>query len=185
MALRPEKAELVIGVVARIGVDTKMMVSVLKKILSEYNYTVVEIKSTDAIIDFDQFKDIRNNPTEKRYAELISACDYIREKTRLADVMARLSVGRIIGERASANKGGTNVSRTAYIINQLKRDEESKFLRSLYGEQYVQIAGHARVGARVQRLSDLIAQDNPQKPKLLIGLLKRWLLSRKTNLKMI
>ncbi|HEX3916328.1 MAG TPA: anti-phage dCTP deaminase [Caulobacteraceae bacterium] len=163
MALQPKEAELFIGIVAGIGADTKAVHSTLSRVLTEYGYDTVDIKITDALKELDGIDLPSNLPTIERYDQLVAACNSLREKTDQNDVMARLAVSRIVFERT--NRGGDVLKRRAYIINQLKRPEESELLRSLYGEQYVQVSCHARAAAREARLADLIAHDHPQKPK--------------------
>jgi Deoxycytidylate deaminase len=165
MSLRPEKAELVVGVVARMGVDTKTLVSTIARILKEYDYDPIEIKATDAVTSLSEYKDARSLPAHEKYAVLIDACDSLREKTGAADIMAQLSIAGIIRERTNSPGKGSLVRRTAYIVNQLKRKEETQLLRSLYGEHYVQIAGHAKAPIRQRRLAEVIASDHPRKPK--------------------
>jgi len=165
MSLRSSEAELVIGLVSRIGIDNRSVSESIKKILKEYNYRVVEIKATDAIIEIDQFSTLDLGSIEKRYKNLIKACDTLREKTQANDIMAKLAVSRITHERSRLDSSGSRLHRVAYIINQLKRKEESELLRSLYGEHYVQIACHAKRSIREKRLSTLISNDNPRKPK--------------------
>ncbi|CAN7240486.1 anti-phage dCTP deaminase [Caulobacter sp. LjRoot300] len=164
MALESSKAELVIGIAARIGVDTKLVVSAIRKILREYNYESVEVKATAAILEIDKFSTIETSKTKEKYHNLIDACDKIREATGENDIMAKFAISKIVGERA-ARGDGTPFARVAYIVNQLKRPEEGDLLRSLYGEHYVQIGCHARYGVRAGRLAQLISNDNPRRPK--------------------
>lgn len=165
MSLRSSEAELVIGLVSRIGIDNRSVNASIKKLLKEYNYQVIEIKATDAITEIDQFSTLDLGTTEKRYKSLITACDSLREKTNSNDIMAKLAVSRIAHERSKIDPSGSRLHRIAYVVNQLKRKEESELLRSLYGEHYVQIACHAKRSIREKRLCTLISNDNPRKPK--------------------
>lgn len=165
MTVRSSEAEIVIGIVARIGVDTKAVVADAARILREYRYETIEIKATDAIIELEKFSDIDLSNTESRYKELIKSCNKVREMTSLKDVMAKFAISRIIHERKAFDPDGVRLNRTAYIVNQLKRTEESDLLRSIYGEQYIQIACHAKPGIREARLAQKISNDNPRKPK--------------------
>lgn len=159
------QAELMVGIVSRIGIDSKSVVASVSKILREYDYDVIEIKVTDAIFELVQFEDTDVSTTEKRYRNLIEVCDKIREATKDNQIMAKLAISRITHERAKRDPSENRIHRVAYIINQLKRKEESELLRAIYGEQFVQIACHAKTSLREKRLCTLISNDNPRKPK--------------------
>ncbi len=78
--------------------------------------------------------------------------------------MASLTIMSIVS-KSSGREHRDEQSRTAFIINQIKRPEEFECLRSVYGEHYVQISCHADEGVRVSRLSSKIASDHPEDPK--------------------
>lgn len=164
MALTSKEAELFIGIVARIGVDNRMVHNAIEKLLKEYGYETTEIKVTAAIKELAGFEEIPSAPTRDKYERHIQACNEIREKTQNSAIMAHLAVSSIGLERSESAQG-TPLQRRAFVINQLKRPEEADFLRSLYGEHYVQISCHSHVSKREARLAELIAHDHPQKPK--------------------
>jgi len=164
MALSSKEAELFIGVVARIGVDNRMVLGAMEKLLKEYGYETTEIKVTEAIKELAGYDAIPTSPTREKYERHIAACNQVREKTGDSSVLAKLAVSRIVFER-SGDSSGSPLKRRAFVINQLKRPEEAEFLRSLYGEHYVQISCHANVPDRETRLASLIAHDNPRRPK--------------------
>jgi len=111
---------------------------------------------------------------EARYRQFITACNDVRRRTDSNDIMARLAVARISTLRASdagiapsddLKMEAAAVCRRAFILNQLKRPEEAALLRSLYGEQYVQISCHSSVDRRAKALSERIAHDHPENPR--------------------
>ncbi|MGH1558479.1 hypothetical protein ACRAWD_13660 [Caulobacter segnis] len=57
------------------------------------------------------------------------------------------------------------LKRTAYIFNQLKNRHESEFLRSVYGEHYVQISTHADYQHRENVLAKKIAAEHFENPR--------------------
>ncbi len=161
MELQSKNAEIVIGIVARLGVDTKHVIATITEELTPYNYEIVEIKATEEIQSFKDRLGLKNSPTAERYRSYIEGCNTLRSDLKRNDIMARFAIAGI----ASARDGDTTLQRKAYIINQIKRPEEFELLRSVYGEHYVQISCHAHETQRISRLSRMIVRDHPEKPK--------------------
>lgn len=161
MELQSKNAEIVIGIVARIGVDTKQVISTVKDELTLYGYSVVEVKVTGEIHDFKDKLSLVESPTEQRYKTYIEGCNTLRRELALPDVMGRFAIAGIVSSRGDDDI----LKRTAYVINQIKRPEEFELLRSVYGEHYVQISCHAHETLRIGRLSKRIVSDHPEKPK--------------------
>lgn len=164
MSVNNADAELIIGVVARLGVDTAIVVSELKALLGDYGYAAQEIRVTDAIRELTQFAALPTKPVDTRIAAYMKACNEVRKRASLKDIMARFAISRIAIEREKSFAEGDSPKR-AFIVNQLKRTEESTLLKRVYGEHYLQVSCHAHEEDRVARLSTLIADDHPEKPK--------------------
>ena len=166
MALKfaPTDAELFVGIVARIGVDTKQVVAALERELKEYRYRVHEIKVTVPLKAFEGKFELRDRPIEARYDSYIKACNQIRNDIDY-NVMAKLALIEIKSRRSQEGNPENTQQRIAYIINQIKRPEEAELLSLIYGEQYVQISCHANSHIRVKRLQNLISNDHPESPK--------------------
>ncbi|MEW6537818.1 MAG: anti-phage dCTP deaminase [Pseudomonadota bacterium] len=161
MELQSKNAEIVIGIVARLGVDTKQVVTTISEELKLYDYKVIEVKATDEIQGFSEQLKLVNSPTAERYKSYIEGCNTLRRDLNRNDVMARFAIAGIV----SARDGASTLERTAYIVNQIKRPEEFELLRSVYGEHYIQISCHAHETQRIARLSRMIVRDHPDKPK--------------------
>ena len=161
MIPQPKDAELFIGIVARIGVDTKRASQLILDVLDEYGYEVVQIKTTNALSELQNIPSISSTTVEEKYTTYINACNELRKTTDMNDIMARLAISQI--DTARTKKSA--LQRSAYIINQLKRPEESELLRSMYGEHYVQISIHSGFEQRERELSDRIADDHSEKPR--------------------
>lgn len=168
MSLKPTDAELIIGIVARIGVDTTAVVKTLKDELSEYGYESEEIHVTDLLQGLKKPLNIVQKPADKRYESLIAACNEFRSDAGMADVMAQLAMLEITALRGETGPGTVTERRSAYIINQIKRPEEFELLRSVYGEHYIQISCHATLQAREARLTKRIAADHPENSRLAV-----------------
>lgn len=165
MHLKPADAELIIGIVARIGVDTPEVVKSLKDELLAYDYDAEEIHITDLLSNFKKSLNVTPSPADKRYESLISACNDFREDMASPDVMAQLAMLEITRLRGETGLGTTTERRVAYIINQIKRPEEFELLRSVYGEHYVQLSCHATIKSREERLVRRIVAGHPESPR--------------------
>ena len=164
MNLHPKNAEIVIGIVARIGVDTKAIVDAIGKELTDFKYTVHEIKTTSLLKAFKAKLNLTESPTSERYLSYIQACNKFREDIG-NNAMALLSITEMVDIRQNSNSSKDGQNRVAFIINQIKRPEEFELLRSVYGEHYVQISCHSDEDERVHRLRRMITDDHPERPK--------------------
>ena len=164
MELIPRDAELVVGLVARIGVDTKTIVETIRKELISYNYQVLQVHVTDSLGDLSSTLPLVQTPIEARYHSYIAACNKLRSDTR-KNVMAMLAIAAIAENRDKSFDAENINRRRAFIVNQIKRPEEFELLRSVYGEQYVQISCHADEDARTSSLRLKISEYHVENPK--------------------
>lgn len=164
MTLRPRDAELIIGLVARIGVDTAAVVGIIKEELTTFKYLVTEVKTTAILKALDNILPLTQSPIELRYATHIAACNDLRARTN-DEVLAALSILNIAALRSEIVDNENVQTRVCYIVNQIKRPEESELLRNVYGEQYVQLSFHSDENVRFKRLSASIAEGHPEDPK--------------------
>lgn len=165
MDLNPKNAELIVGLVARMGVDTSGIVPSISDELDRYGYKVHIIRVTDLIRNFEEKLGLDESNTYNRYKSYIKACNKLRREIGDA-VMADLAITDIRSKREQETNDPSNTTtRIAYIINQIKRPEESERFRKVFGEHYVQISCHADESVRISRLQSRIAADNPGNPK--------------------
>lgn len=163
---RVRDAELVVGIVGRIGVDTKAVVSAIQRELHALRYTSKNIKLTDYLLSKDFDFQLDESPIDRRYGSRIDACNAIREKSGRADFFVTYAIQNIIEHRAAiTEKPDVPAPRTAYIVDQLKRPEEAEALRSVYGKQFVLISCHLPIDVRQGRLARLIAEGNASAPR--------------------
>jgi deoxycytidylate deaminase len=164
MELNPRDAELIVGIVARIGVDTGAVIRAIKEELEQYCYQVEHCHVTLLLNAFSTKFTLDERPCELRYNSLIQSCNMLRRDAGNS-VMAELALTDIASRRIKNGSSRTVQSRTAYIVNQIKRPEEFDLLRKVYGEHYVQISCHADEGSRIERLTARISEDHPEDPK--------------------
>jgi deoxycytidylate deaminase len=159
--------EIVIGLVGRIGLDTRLISERIQKTLLRYNYSAERIKVTSLIPSGSDFSNVRDHPVEDYYTSRIDACNALRRVSERNDILACLAVMRIRDIRAAANSGDEDkpLHRKAFIIDQIKRPEESDLLRQIYRDLYIQISCHAPRAFRENQLAVKIARSHPEKPR--------------------
>lgn len=165
MPEQPRNAELFIGLVARMGVDTRSFSEIIAELLHDYEYEVIEIKLTDVFKEWELFADLPQTPLEDRYEAFIGAGNKVRRLTQNQAAMARFAIAQIVQARANDEGGPTPLKRRAFVLNQLKTRQESEFLRSVYGEHYVQISVHADYAHRETVLAKRIAAEHFENPR--------------------
>ena len=161
--------ELFFGLVAPIGVDTKEFALILAKCLKQVNYSSTVIKVTNLMKSIRTDVELHETPIEKRYSSYIDYANKVRELlnnekddvSKGNDALAMLTVAKITEERKTetGSEKKADVQR-AYIIDQLKRPEEVKLLRKVYGRLFVQISIHATKQKRLQVLRTKIKKSH-------------------------
>jgi cytidine deaminase len=161
-------AELVVGIVGRMGVNTSAVEKWITEVLHSLHYQSHPIKITNFLETKDFGFDLKQNPIEDRYETHINACNQIRQKAGRNDFFASYAIQEIINARQQLNENenaGVPAPRTAYIVNQIKRLEEAEAFRSVYGRQFILISCHIPTEARRETLAHRIAEEHADKPK--------------------
>jgi deoxycytidylate deaminase len=159
--------EIVIGLLGRIGLDTRLVSEKISKVLSDYDYDIKVIKVTSLVPTLPQLPKIEDHPLEIYYDTRIRACNRLRESSERNDILACLAIMRIRDLRGEKNGGDQDspLRRVAYIIDQIKRPEETALLRQIYRDFYIQISCHAPRDVRERRLANKIANSHPENPR--------------------
>ncbi|AXC49178.1 hypothetical protein DRW48_05310 [Paracoccus suum] len=159
-------AELVIGLVGRMGVETKDVVEILTQCLSSLNYLTSHIKLTDLVKEERLNFDIVENPIEKRYQTYIAACNDVQEKSENDAIFAAYAISRIRQiRREFTGDENSPAPRRAYIVDQIKRKEEAEALQAVYGQQFILVSCHIPLDQRLSILSRRIADDHAEAPR--------------------
>jgi deoxycytidylate deaminase len=143
--------ELVFGIVAPVGVDTKRVVELLNRSLSKVGYTSRHIKITDLMKHIPTSIALEDKPLEKRYDTRIRYANEVRrlfenngDKTTGNDALASLAIAGIREARKTLT---TNfempANKHAYILDQFKRPEEIQLIRRIYGRLFIQVSVHS------------------------------------------
>jgi deoxycytidylate deaminase len=154
-------SEVVVGLVGRIGVETEQVVNLVTDVAGTLNYRVVRKKLTKGIPDIAFLPRVKMQPVESKYDTFIHACNVLREKTKLNEIMSLLGILEIQKDRRDRH-GDPRVpaKRTIYILDQLKRKEEIALLRTIYGPLFIQISCHSPLEKRKANLLQRILESH-------------------------
>lgn len=160
--LTPVKGpELVFGLVGPIGVDMRVVSSILSEELSRVKYKSVEIHVTDLFSEIDKDYNLKSAPLEERYSSYIKAGNDLRADLGRADAFSLFCVAAIRRRRSElSGDRDTPKNYTAYILNQFKRPEEIETLRRVYGRGFVQISAYGSKNVRLSNLTRRISESH-------------------------
>ncbi|MDP2803920.1 MAG: anti-phage dCTP deaminase [Phreatobacter sp.] len=152
------RPELFFCLAGPVGVDLDAINQRFETQLQQYNYKAVHIHITELL---PLIKESLGGPFDtlaERYDRLISGANELRKSLDDDRLMAILSLFQIRAERAKLAEqrdGRAEGDRPgiAYIIRQLKRPEEIRFYRQLYGKQVFQVSVWADPEQRRSRLA--------------------------------
>jgi deoxycytidylate deaminase len=154
-------SEVIVGVVGRIGVEIDKLITIVEDTAASLDYKVEHIKLTKFIPRIGGLPRVYEQPVEKKYNSYITFCNRLRERTHVKDVMALLAILKIQDHR-KMELGSQKIpaKRTLYIVDQLKRPEEVKLLRLVYGPLFVQVSCHAPLEKRKSHLLQRILEGH-------------------------
>ncbi len=161
LALLPAP-ELVIGLVAPIGVDLDVLSDAITKALDVLGYQHHELRITKLMREIYPDRTIAEKPFIVSYEQRIEFANSVRDSLG-PDALARLSILAIRGVRSIENKKDSpsenadeyaSLSGHAYILRQFKTPEEIDLLRRVYGKQFVLISAYAPLANRISVIAD-------------------------------
>ena len=147
------------GMVGPVGSNLGAVCRALSKELNDAGYETLEIKVSDLIRVLFSHEEIPREE-DKRINKLMDLGNELRKKTERGDILALVSVGKITELREQKTKDSKEPARkTAYILNQLKRPDEVRALRAIYGKLFFLIAAYLPKEKRVENLSKSISRS--------------------------
>lgn len=137
-----DNPEIVIGLVGPIGVDLNAIVGFLNDALHKVHYRTELIHITQVMEDVLPQISVDKTSYGNRYRSLIKQADLVRKGVKNHAALACLAVSEIRRLRAKINEVGPDQPSlgTAYIVRQLKREEEITLLREVYGRKFIQVS---------------------------------------------
>jgi deoxycytidylate deaminase len=162
--------ELIIGLVAPIGVDLDNVTDALTELLREMGYTANLFRLTTLMKEVPTGVALSEDSHVSSYKSRIAYANAICKRFG-QDALAAMAISAIRAARADIWKARseqgmeslpeeaipeeTPVPCQAYIIRQLKRPEEVRLLRSVYGRQFILVSAYNPQHARLKRIEEL------------------------------
>jgi deoxycytidylate deaminase len=150
-----EKQELFIGLVGAMGTNLEETSDVLYEILQSYGYECDVVQISELIKRVPEYASFEKRHAYEYYDRMIEGgnkiCEVLNDKGALAE-MAVWRVHEIRNERPVT-------SRRAFIFRSLKRPEEARRLREMYGGLFYTVAVFADEDTREDRMTRRINMD--------------------------
>lgn len=156
--------ELVLGLVAPIGVDLAAVATALRSALCFVSYEAIEINVIDAAVALDRWP-LNDEPRyDSRASARMTFGNKVRQKIG-GDGLALVAIGAIQGQRQDRNeKPDKPITRTAYLIRSLKTPKEVEKLREVYGSSCYIIATYASRDVQIDTLARKISRSHHSAP---------------------
>lgn len=157
------RPELIFGLVGPVGTRLSALSDQLHLGLRNVGYTVIDIKVSSLLANFQPEELVPDNDEYLRIRFLQDRGYRFRRSLGSGDALALASIAAIRRERAAIT-GKPNLASAdhAFILNQLKHPAEVDLLRQVYGANFILIAGHAPRNKRVESLSSTLSRVNSQ-----------------------
>jgi len=155
------RPELFFGLVGASGSRLNDLSDELKKNLIQFGYESIDIRLSDLLTNFADWKEPQSTGEFHRIAHLQEMGNAFRRELKDKSALVRAGITAIRAARATRTESSAlPISACAYIIRQLKHPDEVDLLRQVYGSSFLLIAGHAPRESRVKSLAKRIAEDN-------------------------
>ncbi|ATB30587.1 anti-phage dCTP deaminase [Melittangium boletus] len=154
--------ELVIGLVGAIGTDLGAVAKALSTaLIAEANYQSRTLRLSSLLHEIEGL----DSPLSQRgdkfryYEEHMQAGTELRRRMDSPDAMAWLALSAIRQARNEMLREERRSTRRAFILHSLKRREEVKSLRDIYGPAFFLMSAYAPRDKRVDNLSQRISES--------------------------
>jgi cytidine deaminase len=146
--------ELIFGLVGPIGVDLEYVTDVLGDSLANVGYDAKILRITELMREVDTGLPLDASGYIESFKQRIAYANRVCEMLKRNDALSILAVSAIRQFRAEQGCAEEDpLPKQAFIIRQLKRPEEIKLLRSVYGRQFVQVSVHGPQDYRIRRIT--------------------------------
>jgi deoxycytidylate deaminase len=154
------RTELVIGLVGAVGIDLSAVYSEIETILGAFDYRSHRVHLTDQLPLLQWDMPLASEPWDERVASYMDAGNELRKRWDRLDAFALLAVNAITTTRAETTGDRRKpADRHAYVIQSIKRKEEAKLLRDVYGSRFILLSVYAPEKARRRFLKMKIRQS--------------------------
>jgi deoxycytidylate deaminase len=154
----PPDNELVIGLVGAAGVDLASVASQLRAELADFRYSAPDLHLTDAFDALPWPEPLVQEPFDERMWSYMDAGNLLRERWG-RNAMALLGINRIaLARDALTDSKEIPADRVAYVLRSMKRPEEVRLLREVYGGRFLLIGAAASEVERTEYLKSRIRE---------------------------
>jgi deoxycytidylate deaminase len=144
-----EDTELVIGLVAPVGVDLDSVIELLRKILIKFNYDVSVIGLSQIIQEEGLFDITIDTSTRfKRINTLMTAGNEFRRKAKNNGILSMYAIKKILEKRQE----DAPLKKTIHIIKSLKNPEEVLVFRRVYSNGFFLLGISSSIPSRLDHL---------------------------------
>jgi len=169
--------EIVIGIVGPIGVDLDAIIKYITTSLDKVNYSSSVIHLTSLLREYKSDIKIDETSYSSKYHSLIKESDNFCKERKNNSALVGLAISkiRLLRQTINIDRARSNTQKsndeidvliknaqtlpaygTAYIIRQLKRQDEISTLRAVYGRKFVQISVYLHEDDRKKNLKEKI-----------------------------
>ena len=163
--------EIVIGLIGPIGCDIDQVQKALAYSLHTLQYDSSVVQLSQGIADLLERKKLSDNLPLVTLDDKISGGNKVRQLYQQNGILAAWAIAQIRNVREFKNKSNsafsgdadpkqTPISRTAYIVRQLKRLEEVELLRKTYGNKFITVSIVEEKTERESNLKRRIRKEN-------------------------
>lgn len=151
------RPEVFFGLISPIGVDLDLVQSELSEGLRRVSFTPKLIKLTDFLREHPEWFDLRFETEFQRYEKFIQAGNRFCRVSKRRDALAVTGIAQIY--RDQEDRPNVIAAGAAYIFRQLKRVEEVKTLREVYGSNILFIGCYSPKRSRVRNLVSILLKS--------------------------
>lgn len=164
------ESELVIGLIAPLGVDQERIVDHLKDHFAAFGYTPNPIRLSGFLRALKSkgfvTTSLAKSPEARRIGSHMTAGNQARGRSGRGDVLALAAISYIHGQRSGHDRAEP-LPRTAHILQSLKHPEEVRTLRYQYGSGFFLIGLFSPENERLKFLVDRKHMSERQARRLL------------------
>ena len=154
--LRFPNAELVFALVYPVGTDGREIIATLQDRIRKFNYDPMTLRLSDYLPGLKEKLGLRTRLSESseynRIRTRMDCGNAARAKIRRGDFLALVAASQILRSREVTKDGRRPHERKAHILHSLKRPEEVKALRKIYGAGFFLIGVSASLDERLRYL---------------------------------
>lgn len=160
--------ELVFGLVGPIGVNMDDVQHGLSEALGQVGYNTEIIHLTQLLKKYE--RDVHGPKPTTNYADKIETANAFCRTAKNGAAMAALAISEIRALRRlqqpiegedDASRSRRAMPKTAYIVRQLKREDEVDLLRSVYNTKFLQVSVSLDKDSRIENLNNKLSRDHP------------------------